>query len=61
MLNMLMMAICAFTGDCNISKAYCHNELPGLVLLYLFRTKTETVAKVNDPLDCYEPTDLNFR
>lgn len=35
--------------------------LPGLVLLYLFRTKTETVAKVNDPLDCYEPTDLNVR
>lgn len=52
------MAICAFATRLSLIVTM---TLPGLVLLYLFRTKTETVAKVNDPLDCYEPTDLNVR
>lgn len=52
------MVICAFATRLSLIVTM---TLPGLVLLYLFRTKTETVAKVNDPLDCYEPTDLNVR
>lgn len=52
------MAICAFATRLSLIVMMTS---PGLVLLYLFRTKTETVAKVNDPLDCYEPTDLNVR
>lgn len=55
------MAICAFTGDCNMSQSYCHDDVARFSSIVSVQNQTETVAKVNDPLDCYEPTDLNVR